>query len=234
MNHIIVDVNIPDRQSRRKTVQQEGTAGVIPGIGSSTMQFPTPLVIEETDTVVGTHSGIDPAKKRKQSRIAVVSVIAAFPYLPDKKVSSVEQVGDILLDEDVAVHQHEPVRKETKKEVDGLRVLGASPSVRRRLPVRIMRKEFLEIQQLPLRVVDDGNPVHLSERKRIRVVEHRHLAVGSMLPHAPYRRPRQFRSVEMNYADILLHRKKGRDCSRPTLQLCAYQIFPKTRKPHQP
>ena len=189
------------------------------------MQFPTPLVIEETDSVVGTHSGIDPAKKRKQSRIAVVPVIAAFPYLPDKKTPPIKQVGDILLDKDVAVHQYESVRKETEKEIDGLRVLGTSPSVRRRLPVRIMRKEFLEIQQLPLRVVDDGNPVHLSERKRIRVVEHRHLAVGSMLPHAPYRGPRQFGSVEMNYADILLHRKKGRDFSRPTLILCIVNPF---------
>jgi hypothetical protein len=30
-----------------------------------------------------------------------------------------------------------------------------------------------------------------------------------MLPHAPYRSPRQFRCVEMNYADILLHKKEG-------------------------
>ena len=94
------------------------------------MQFPTPLVVEETDAIVGTHPGVYPTEKRKQSRIAVVPIIAAFLYLPDKKVSPVEQVRDILLDQDVTVHQHEPVRKETKKEIDGLRVLGARPPVR--------------------------------------------------------------------------------------------------------
>lgn len=120
MNHIIVNVNIPDRQSRRETVQQERAAGVIPCIRSSTMQFPTPLVVKETDSVIRTHSGVDPAEEGQEPGVAVVPVASTFPYLADEKTPSVKQIGYILLDKYVAVHQDESVRKETKKEVDGL------------------------------------------------------------------------------------------------------------------
>ena len=84
------------------------------------MQFPTPLVVKETDSVIRTHPRIDPAEKRKQSWVAVVPISSAFIYLTDEKTPSVKQIGYILLDKYVAVHQDESMRKEAEKEVDGL------------------------------------------------------------------------------------------------------------------
>ena len=58
MNHIIININIPDWKSRLDTRTKERTTGIIPSIRSSWMQLPAPSSVKETDSIIGTHSNI--------------------------------------------------------------------------------------------------------------------------------------------------------------------------------
>ena len=172
------------------------------------------------DVIVGTHLHVQPTEKRKQPRIAIVDSASALLDFPDKQTPVIEKTRNVLPDKDIAVHQDKAIRKQTEQTVYGFRVFRTRPSVLGRSPSRITGKEFVEIQQLSPRVVEDKHSVHLAERNGIGIVEHGNPAIRSMLPYTPYGGPRQFRRVEMNDANILLHKKKGRDYSRPTLILC--------------
>ena len=113
-------------------------------------------------------------------------------------------------------------------------MLRARPLVRRWDPFRIMGKKLVEIYQLSLRVVDNRYALHLSKRMRVGIVEYDNIAIRCLFPQTSYRSPGQFWSIEMNYADILLHKIKGGARFLPphTTDLC-YGV-PKTKKRRQP
>ena len=78
-----------------------------------------------------------------------------------------------------------------------------------------MRQKFPEVYELTSRIVKYSYSVHITERNRIRIVKHNYIAIRCVLPKTSNGGTSKFRSVEMNYTNILLHNKKGRDRSRP-------------------
>lgn len=98
MNHIIINVNIPDRQSGVKTVLQERTSRIIPCVWATAIQFPAPFSVKEADTILNAHLHIQPTEKWKQSRITVIPISTTFFHLPDKQILFIEQIGNITLD----------------------------------------------------------------------------------------------------------------------------------------
>ena len=111
MNHIIININIPDRKTGLDAFTEKRASRIIPGIRSSGIQPPASSSVEEADTIVRTHPYIKPAEKRKQSRVTVVPVILSVSLLPDKQISIIEQIGNVALDKDIAVHENKPIRK---------------------------------------------------------------------------------------------------------------------------
>ena len=127
---------------------------------------------------------------------------ALFAY---ENTLMVEEWRDILLDQDVRVHQHEAVREIPPEFLNSPAVLGAAPVIPCIGLARELLKECIEVNNLAACVIDDAHPVHSAEGDAVRVVEHRNQASGRVLPLTQDGRSGQIRGVVVHRADILFH-----------------------------
>ena len=73
--------------------------------------------------------------------------------------------------------------------------------------IGIIAKKLLEIDNLTESIVNDIYSFHLPKRIFVGIIKDSNLAVRRILPYTSYRSTREYRRVEMDDTDVLLHNK---------------------------
>ena len=133
-----------------------------------------------------------------------------------------EELVDVLFDQDVRLHQHEAIGNHLPQLLHRHDVLGRTPHARlvdayRRIAVGVLSEELVEIDHLPLRVVDYLHTLHpfrewacldllaVGQCQRGGVVKHHHsVLLTAMLAQTLDACLGQFRRVEVNNNNCFL------------------------------
>lgn len=207
MLYIVANANLSPWNMSVKAVLIECRPRVIPMEAIAIMQRPVALTAEISYSSLYAHGHIDPTAERKNSRNQVIVIAQLLEHFADKSPVVIDQLCEVALDENIGIEQYESFWENAPQIVDSSAVLVATPVVYRRHLVWIFSKKCLEVNQLPVSIIQHHYSVHRGELLDGGVVEDSYPTSGRVLPNALHRCRCQFGGVEVY--DNCVHTKKG-------------------------